>query len=167
MRIMGANSASVHFPDDPQQQRYLYEVSYGPVGRRFLKECQPHTDELGRQAIAERKPKFIPDLSRGHEIAALERLNPKVVEKGIKAIAAFPLVVNQYNGVLYLYFQRPHLFTQDEIDWVQLFVDWAVKVLTLVIKRAVGIMGADLGMLSRLDPSTQSRFLTPTARWCP
>lgn len=126
MRIMGADSASVHFPYDTQQRRYVYEVSYGQAGRRFLKECQPRNDRLGRQAIRERKPKFIPDLSLGHEVSALERLNPKVCKTGIKAIAAFPLMVNRYSGVLYLHFQRPHLFTQDEIDWVQLFVNWAV-----------------------------------------
>src|SRR5205085_3830149 len=66
MRIMGADSASTHFPYDRQQRRYLYEVSYGQIGRRFLNECQPRHDELGRQALKERKPKFVPDLALGH-----------------------------------------------------------------------------------------------------
>lgn len=126
MRIVGADSASLHFPYDARQRRYVYEVSYGQIGRRFLKEYQPRSEGLGEQAVREGKTMFIPDLSLGHEVLALERLNPKVFEKGIKAIAAFPLVVNQSSGVLYVHFQRQHLFTQDEIDRVQMFVNWAV-----------------------------------------
>ncbi|MEN3335024.1 MAG: hypothetical protein V7641_4389 [Blastocatellia bacterium] len=126
MRILGADSASTHFAYDSQRHRYIYEVSCGQIGQRFLKDHTPRREGLGQQAVRERKPKFIPDFSQNHGVLELERLNPRLFEKGIKAIAAFPLLVGQNHGVLYIHFQHQHHFTQDEIGWVQLFVNWAV-----------------------------------------
>ena len=125
MHIAGADSASLHFIYSPQQQRYVYEVSCGRLGRDFLNLHQPREGGLGHQAIWSKKPKFVPNFSQNNGSTQLERLNPEIFQMGIRAMAAFPLLVGQQEGVLYVHFRRERHFTEDEIGWVQLFVNWA------------------------------------------
>ncbi len=127
MHIVGADSASLHWwLYDSDNNRYIYEVCAGDIDLRFLKENPPRADGLGIQAIQEKRPKFIPDPSQGHHELELEDFDPAFFAQGVRAKAAFPLFVDQKQGVLYLHFQRPHRFTEDEIGWVQLFIQRAV-----------------------------------------
>jgi GAF domain-containing protein len=125
MQIVRADSASLHFLYEPNQHRYIYEVCAGHISRRFLKAYPPRENGLGQQAIQEKKPKFIPDPSQGQSDLELKNFNPEIYAQGVKAMAAFPLLIGQKNGVLYVHFQREHRFTETELGWVQLFANRA------------------------------------------
>ena len=125
-QIVGADSASLHFLYEPKVHRYTYEVSAGDVGQQFLHQHPPRKGGLGWQAIHEKMPKFIPDPSQGHPDLALEKLNPEVYREGIRSIAAFPLLMEEKQGVLYVHFHEAHRFTENEIGWVQLLVNQAI-----------------------------------------
>jgi GAF domain-containing protein len=130
MRMVGAASASIHFLLDEEQNRYVYDIGCGRIGRRFLRDHRPRNEGLGDLAINAGKPEFIPDPSKGQSIRELARRNPRLYRSGIKAQAAFPLIVGSDKGVLYLHFSEPHQFSREEIDRVELFVNRAVGVLT-------------------------------------
>ena len=126
MGIVRADSASIHYLYEPSQNRYIYQVCTGYLGRRMLKDMPPRVNGLGRQAIQDKKTKFLPDASQGHNDLNLEKFNPKVHAQGIKAMAAFPLLIGRKQGVLYVSFQRDHRFTEAEIGWIQLFANRAI-----------------------------------------
>jgi signal transduction histidine kinase len=122
---------------------YIYEVFSGKVGWRFLRDCPPRKDGMGRQAIRDRKYKFIPDPSQGHSSLEMAKLNRQAFDAEIKALAAFPLQVNCeekflcqeevidregvlcQEGVLYIDFQQEHIFKEEELRWAQLFANRA------------------------------------------
>ena len=126
MQAVRADSASLHFLPKSDQGPYLYEVGCGRIGHDFLKVFHPRTNGIGQQAIEEKTPKAIsyPPLHPKEE--NLEITNPRVFKEGIRAMAAFPLLVDQEKrGVLYVHFHGPHRFNEDEIGWVKLFADQA------------------------------------------
>lgn len=125
---MRADSATLHFLYDPSGQRYSYEVAAGPVGRNFLKEFRPREGGIGREAIESNTTVFIPNPSRGHREDELRTQHPRLFEHRVRAIAACPLKVVEgtQEGVLYIHYQRPHRFTEEELGWVRLIADRAV-----------------------------------------
>lgn len=132
LQVARADSASLHYPYDPEQGRYLHEVTTGKVDRRFLKKFPPRPGGLGQRAIAEREAKLIPDPAQGHHDSELERQHPKLAAWGIRAMAAFPLLAGERSGVLYLHFEKDHLFRKDEVRWVQLLANRAADAIRQV-----------------------------------
>ena len=129
--IIGADSASLHYPYEKQSGRYLNEVSLGrEIDQNFLKKFPPRKTGLGFEAMITGLPKFIPDLSQGHNDKQLEQINPGIYAYGIKSMAAFPLIVSDSEkGVLYLHFRNIHRFTLDERSLVKLFASHAAHVI--------------------------------------
>ena len=101
---------------------YLQPISVSSQNQKFLKKYPPRDTGLGLKAIKEQKIKFIPDPSEGHNNKALYKLNPKIYKEGIKAIAAFPLIVEDKEGVLYIHYHREHRFTEGSAGKYRLFV---------------------------------------------
>ncbi|MEE4265964.1 MAG: AAA-like domain-containing protein [Desulfobacteraceae bacterium] len=125
LKIVGADSASFHFYSGDKPNNYFFEAGAGSIGKKFLKEFQPRSGGLGRQAILSKKPRFIPDYARGHSELELNKFNPRIFGEGIRAIAAFPVNISDWEGVLYVHFHEVHWFTEDEIKLLQYFADRA------------------------------------------
>ena len=135
-QIMKAASATLHFMYTPEKNEYLYQVFSGDVGWRFLNDCPPRRDGIGRQAIHQRRYRHIPDPDQDHLPMELAKLNPKAFHAGIMALAAFPLEVDRDSeskemilkeGVLYIAFHEEHRFTKEELRWGQLFANRAAN----------------------------------------
>lgn len=124
MQIVRANAATLHFLHEPRRRRYVYQVGAGAKGQRLLRTNPLRKGGLGQQVIQAREPRYIPDPTQSHQ--DLKRLNETIFEQGIRAIAAFPLIIGEREGVLYVYFEHEHRFTQDEIGWAQLLANRAV-----------------------------------------
>lgn len=129
MYILNADAASLHFPYDFNQKRHIYRVCAGLLTPSQLDIMPPPEKGLGQQAIWEKKTKFIPDPRQGHGPWDLERFNPEAWKMGAKAIAAFPLIVEDKEGILYLTFHREHQFTEDDLRWGEIFARRAVDVI--------------------------------------
>jgi GAF domain-containing protein len=100
---------------------YAYEVFSGIIARDFLRGTPPRISGLGQEAITANKPKFVPDFSQGDDANKLEYYNPKAFSLGIKAIAAFPLIVENKKGVLYFHFKNNNPFDERVISLLTLF----------------------------------------------
>lgn len=130
-KLLNADAATLHFlyesAHEQEQGRYIYNVFSRGIGKQYLKACPPRNYGLGRQAISEKKYKFIPNLSQGHNKLEMAKLNPKAFAAGVKAMAAFPLLVDGKEGVLYVIFRRNYLLSTQKLRLVELFVTrWAV-----------------------------------------
>lgn len=97
-RILGADSATLHFlrkPDqlDQDQSYYVHQVASGEIGRQFLRNFSPPRKHgLGRQAIRSGKCEYVDNVE---DLAAF---NPNAFAAGVRAIAAFPLRVDNQNS---------------------------------------------------------------------
>ncbi|MCB2263050.1 MAG: GAF domain-containing protein [Candidatus Thiosymbion ectosymbiont of Robbea hypermnestra] len=123
-RILRADAASLHFsyaPNPTRQDGFAYEVGAGDRGLRFFHRAKPGHHHLGHEAIERQKPRFILDEHRGEKADAVKKLAPNLYDQGIRAIAAFPLVVDERKSLLYVYFHTDHRFTEDEIRWGKAF----------------------------------------------
>lgn len=123
-RIAHADSASLHFPWDAEQERFLYEVRSRGLATNFLDRYPPRPGGLGHQAIRDREVKLLPDPA-SHDVQELQRRRPDLAAEGIWAMGAFPLLVGDKAGVVYLHFRRPYRFREDEVRWVQLLANRA------------------------------------------
>ena len=136
-----ANSMTLYLLQDELQGNYLYEAYSGQLGKRLLKVCPPREDGLGQYAIREKQAKYIPNKNESH--ISLEDFNPKAFKEGVRAMAVFPLLINNFKndsgvkylrGVLYLFFTNEHQFTHEEISQGQYFANsLAYAVLNLII----------------------------------
>lgn len=116
---------------------YIYQVFSGSIGWYFLKKCPPRKKNklgesaLGQQAIDDKKYRFISDSK------TLKISNPKAFELGIKAMAAFPLIVEHKqvivehkqeikNGVLYLDFKDESKCTKEQLKKAEVLAERAV-----------------------------------------
>jgi GAF domain-containing protein len=148
LKIVGAKYASLHFDlagEDakrPGRLHYVYEVFSGQVAKNFPRDFPPRKGGLGERAIAAGRALFMPDPSQGHNDFRLKRENPHVYAKGIRAMAAIPLLARPARetrsaseddmsgsgqGVIYVGFGvepgggPAHHFTSEEINWLELF----------------------------------------------
>ncbi|BAY10336.1 GAF domain-containing protein [Calothrix sp. NIES-2098] len=156
-QILDADAATLHFLYEPnlEQGRYVYEVFSHGIGKQFLKACPPRHNGLGRQAILEKKYKFIPDVSQGHEKLEMAKLNPQAFSAGIKAMAAFPLQVENKEGILYVLFRRTYILSSRKLRLVELFVrQWAVDAIWHTIR--IQQMRDEARQLAALYSVTQS-----------
>ncbi|MEM7726113.1 MAG: GAF domain-containing protein [Cyanobacteria bacterium P01_A01_bin.45] len=125
-----ADSITLYFLQDKLQGDYVYEACSGSLGKRLLKLCPPLRDGLGKSAIVEKRAKYIPNRGKSH--VSVKDFYPKAYQEGIKAIAAFPLLINNLKndsednyliGVLYIFFTKKHQFTSKEISRGQYFAN--------------------------------------------
>ena len=118
------------FSEETQEEQdripFAYRVFSGKLGRHFLIQCAPRRNGLGEKAIQERKYKFVPNPSKDEKSQTLKKFNPKAFELGIRAIAAFPLLLEHKQGVLYISFQDEHQFTESELHLIDIFAKGAV-----------------------------------------
>jgi K+-sensing histidine kinase KdpD len=126
LEVARADYANMHFPFEAH--RNTYNVWSGPTLSGNLK---PRPGGLAEKAIASAKVGFLSGKS-------LAEFNPEAYAVGIHAMAAYPLVISEgpvsalqrnvtqeRKGVLYVAFKEEHVFTQDEIDGLQLFTNLA------------------------------------------
>jgi len=140
-QILRADAASLHFSYDSslmRPKRFTHEVTAGDHGLRFFHKAQPGHHRLGHEAIESGHPRFIPDESRGEQDDAVKELAPNLCEKGVRAIAAFPLVVDGRKSILYVYFHSQHRFTEDEIRWGETFSHKAENAIRNAIRELRG-----------------------------
>ena len=125
-----ADSITLYFLEDELQGYYVYEVCSGQLGKRLLKVCPPRKDGLGKSAIREKKAQYLPNKNESH--INLKDFYPNAYQEGIRAIAAFPLLINNFKndsedkyltGVLYIFFTKKHQFTNKEISQGQYFAN--------------------------------------------
>jgi GAF domain-containing protein len=140
-QIADADCASLHFPFNPQQETYTYEVWLGsPYLRNLhLRTLRPRKGGLGEQAIIAGEPIFMPLKDDPDAFAAF---NPEVYKTGIRAMAAFPLIIGDEQqssyrvpwdrtphtpekGILYIAFKNYPWFTGPAMDGVRLFTSLA------------------------------------------
>jgi GAF domain-containing protein len=122
---LNADAATLHFlyePDRQPKDPYIYNVFSGRFGKKFLEDCPPRKDGLGRRAIQEKKYKFISNQPNGYENWTIEKFNPTAFTKGIRAMVAFPLLFDGQEGVLYVLFLRQHEFVEPLLDSVNKLV---------------------------------------------
>lgn len=123
-QIISADSASLHFHQTPGGKGYVYEVCAGEIGLSFLKNCSPRKNGLGQKAIKDQELKFISLGSKNQD--DIKYLSKEKKAYGIKAEAVFPLKVEDRCGVLYIYFYRDRMLTNNEKDWLNFFAGKAV-----------------------------------------
>ncbi len=131
-QLVRADSATLHFPYEPGQP-YEYQVQAGKIPSNFLRDYPPRSQGVGSEAMQCNEPRFVPDPSRGHEKDELRSSNPEVWGKGIKTMAAFPLLVGNKKGLLYAHIHRHHTFREHEIGWVRLFANRAADAIRHVL----------------------------------
>ena len=134
-KIMNGSSATLHFLYNSQTHQYVHQVFSGEIARHLLRDCPPRKEGIGREAIRTKEPQFIPDPKKGHSRLEIKKLNPEAAQVGIKALAAFPLVIDsgvsppgetiRKEGVLYLAFNQEHEFTENDMSWLHLFASRA------------------------------------------
>ncbi|NEZ63001.1 GAF domain-containing protein [Leptolyngbyaceae cyanobacterium CCMR0082] len=136
MQILQADASGLYFLYEPDGSRYIFEALAGNVSRHFHRKCTPRPNGLGRRALQLGTYKFIPDFSKGHISEEIMRSNRPVYDEGVKAMAAFPLIVRHdaekrygkknREGVLYVDYHQEHIFTDEELRWGELFANRAV-----------------------------------------
>ncbi|MDJ0508885.1 MAG: GAF domain-containing protein, partial [Crocosphaera sp.] len=142
--IVNADISSLHFLMKPIQNPYIHEIDNGKIVQRFLQPekrhlpylyeffsgensrqfrryCPPRKNGLGQRAIHEKQPKFIEDSEK------IRELNPRAFEAGIRTMAAFPLLVERYQGVLYVGFRNEHQFTKQERKLWEMFAQRSIE----------------------------------------
>lgn len=142
--IVNADISSLHFLIKPIQNPYIHEIDNGKIVQRFLqsekrhlpylyeffsgessrqfrRDCPPRKNGLGQRAIHEKQPQFVEDSEK------LRELNPRAFEAGIRTMAAFPLLVERYQGVLYVGFRKEHQFTKQERKLWEIFARRSIE----------------------------------------
>jgi GAF domain-containing protein len=130
LNVAHADCAALRFPFDPEQHEYKPPVW---AGRPVALYPRSRRGGLADQAI--NKARYI--IATGEELA---RLNPEAYAADVRTLAAYPLIIKEEsaaaafargdtreekNGVLYVGFDQPHEFTQEETDGLQLFANLA------------------------------------------
>jgi GAF domain-containing protein len=142
INIVGANAASLYFArdqtqTDPELVHYIYQACEGV---RFPRS--PAFDRLGQRALQTRKSLFIPDKQLEQDEQYLREFDRAAYDAGLRAVAAIPIVYNEDDdelfahenadalrltkeGLLYVGFAKPHWFTEDEINRLELLANRA------------------------------------------
>lgn len=133
--IASADFSSLHFPHPPHCNRNVYHVWAGrPLSGNF-----PRSGGLGEQAIEAGEPMFLPPEDDIQHVSLLRESNPAAYDGGTRAMAAFPLVMDEERdprspqtrpsrangGVLYVGFRDNHSLSEDEKDGLRLFANLA------------------------------------------
>lgn len=123
--VVRADAASLHFAFDQRRERYAYDAcSSGDILCYLEEQPEPAFHKLARRALKGGKPAFLPN---PHASSSLQEELPKLAALGIEWVVAFPSVVEDQRGVLYLYFRSYRHLTEDEVKWVSSFCDRAAS----------------------------------------
>ena len=114
--FLKADVAAVDFMYDSEQQRYVYQVVTGNIAENFWENFASRKQALGEQALKEGKTIFVTNPQQDY----LNNL-VKLFGKKSKAMAAFPLLIDNKKGVLYLEFNDERELSEDEIFLFNLF----------------------------------------------
>jgi GAF domain-containing protein len=119
IKIIGADSASIHVYYFGE---LLLEASAGRADKDFLRKFPPRKEGIGRKAMRTGEYRVIDDPE------VLAAANEKLYDKGVRAIAAFPLDAGAcVRGVLYVHFWREHEFSQAELELEEAFAQQMVS----------------------------------------
>ena len=143
LRMVGANAASLYFvrddtQADPKLVHYIYEAC---EGYRFLRT--PASGLLGQRALQEQKTLVVPDKELDQGEQYLREFDRAAYDAGLRAVAVIPIVYNEVGdelfadesgdalkltkeGLLYVGFEVPHCFTEDEINRLKLLASRAI-----------------------------------------
>ena len=159
VRMVRADSGSIHLRYDEDRGRFAYEAIAGPrIDQAFLDAFPPRSSTgLGHRVLRDGKPAWEDDPQK------LAAANPSIYApqalwdedpdryprgQGVRAIACLPLALpgspdegpssalpdSPYKGLFYVHFWSPHKFGQDEIEALEL----------LARQVAVGIQNAQV-----------------------
>jgi len=127
VEIIEADSGTIHFAYDRRRQGYKFERwagdrLAGEKGWAFLDRYPPRPWGIGHRAIEEKEIVSISDP------AELKQWHRQLYKEGLQAIVCCPVTIgSELEGVLYLHFwDRPHIFTQTELELVQLLTNTAL-----------------------------------------
>lgn len=142
LKVAGADSAAVYFPlnqtpaKGTKPPHHAYELGRGEgMSREFLRTCRPRHTGLGAQALSMDKPRVAPKPDRAHDNEALRETNPRLYEIGVRSMAAFPISIDDQQGLFYVHYRDLHAFSDDEIAWTKLFTARAAAAIRDTILR--------------------------------
>jgi GAF domain-containing protein len=121
-RIVQADSATLHFLYDHNQHRYIYQIGAGHMVQRMLKNIPSFIIEFGQQAIKDKETKVISYLTQNDSPLSFDKSSIDTSVNIIQSVAVFPLVIDEGEGFLCVYFGQEHQLGEDEMKWVELFV---------------------------------------------
>jgi GAF domain-containing protein len=120
MDLVGAQGGCLHFIEDEQRGRYLYQVAAGRVTPDFVERQSPRHGRLFQDVMDAGEPRWI---DRG--VRALGVANAQT-----RALACFPITTNgTAQGLLQLHFARERSFTPEQIAWGNRFATRAAAAL--------------------------------------
>lgn len=129
MKIVGGNIAHLAFGRDADGA-YVYEFHASDGLPHARDRMKPRVNGLGSRALAAGQSIVEPDINRGHTFDWLKESHPQAWDLGIRAMAAFPMFVEQRDprsqGVLYVGLKSRYWFRGNEIASVERFVARAV-----------------------------------------
>jgi GAF domain-containing protein len=141
----GANMLLLRDTDDPYlsvSQKPRLSVSEG-LGTDFDEKITPREKGLTFRVLKERKPLAVsqPDKPPG--------INPLPLERGIQAYLCLPMMFQErITGVLFVHYDKPHAFSENEIEMLSLFANQAALAIEntrqgeeLTMTKAVAWMG--------------------------
>jgi GAF domain-containing protein len=110
--ILRADSVTLHFLLNPDQNKYMYQVRSDNMNDSDPEKFTPRLDEkgVGWRAIKEKQAIYI-DSSKEDQI------NPKAYKKGSRSCAVFPLILGQRkNNIFYQASPNPTLQNSEMLD---------------------------------------------------
>jgi GAF domain-containing protein len=148
-QILQADSVTLHFLLNSELNSYIYQVRSDDRDSPDPEKFSPRLNKqgLGWRAIQEKRPKYI-------NLSQIEDINPIAYEKGTRACAAFPLILDRNKskiiyqttstpidngdgvsngatdrniGVMYVHFIDDHNFSNDEENKGQFLAEQAVN----------------------------------------
>ncbi len=147
MRYSGAASATMHLLVD-DLNRYTYNVVAGLAGAMLTTAetggggitDQPRVQGLGKRALAEGGPVWIPNRLKGDKPEELKDFNPVIWNKhGVRAMVAFPLRLRtqggDLQGSLYVHYFRRRRIEAKRVQQAFRLVRRIVEGATMAIER--------------------------------
>lgn len=116
---MGFNMLLWPEGSEPLSTKPTLSVSRG-LGEDYDQRISPRPDGLSKRAITTRRPQAITGLEEQPSI------HPLAYERGTRAYLCLPMMIQDVViGVLHVHYDRPHVFTENEIQMLSLFSNQA------------------------------------------
>lgn len=139
---MGANMFLLRDTDAPElsvSQAPILSASYG-LGENYVKEVVPRPGGLTFKVLSKRKP---------CSISKPDDLNPRTKAQGVQACVGLPMMIyDSIIGILFVHHDKPHVFSDNEIEMLSLFANQAALAIEnarqreeLTMTKAVAWMG--------------------------
>jgi GAF domain-containing protein/nitrogen-specific signal transduction histidine kinase len=150
--VMGSNMflmPSTHDPSWSIAQKPLLSAS--TFGNHFDEMIHIRNDGLSVRVLKEGRPFWVnsPDDFPG--------INPVTAREGIKASLCLPMKVQDVTiGVLFVHYEQPHIFTQDEVEMLTLFTDEVSAILeNLRLMDGIARVAQQLGSTADFESAMQ------------